>query len=64
MSDQPPPLAPHQGYQVQDWCGHDLYVCDHCIFDTLDLANMQQHRAVGCRPPDGEWEATESEESE
>lgn len=57
MPDRPPPpLAPIQRYQIQDWGGWKLYVCNFCIFDTLTLANMRHHEKVGCRPPDGEWE--------
>lgn len=57
MPDRPPPpLVPIQRYQVQDWDGWKLYVCERCIFDTLSLANMERHQATGCRPPGGEWE--------
>lgn len=45
MPDRPPPsLAPIQHYRVLDWCGHDLYQCNDCPFDTLDADIMRRHQ--------------------
>ncbi len=53
MPDRPPPpLAPNPGYQVKDWCGHDLYDCDWCPFDTLNADIMRQHQE-GYHPRQG-----------
>ena len=42
-----PPRSPHQGYQVKDWCGHQLYDCDLCPWDTLDdISLMHRHQEV------------------
>lgn len=59
-----PAVRPATGYSVQDWEGKDLLKCDRCYFDTFSVPDMQTHQRMGCRPPDGEWEAERGDAAE